>query len=322
MFLLKGPKTTSSKGRKKMVVKSKEFCSLSTSDSDSDTPVTSMAAKASSLGLSDDDDDIFKEQKYIKKPQKNTSPPPSKKKPCTPQKQKQPVKKHNPLAKLPLDDNSPFVRQKTKPTAVSSRQSKGAENRPPPTQATALTAAPNTPTSQRSPAKPNRKRPHDIDVFDPKNEAFLAMPVAKRIKKIEEEIDVIKLDASSRQREVMADLDQFFKNEDRQAAMDRKRLHDAGRDAALKLEGENKKLHTALKHCEKQRGENEALQKQIRELREKEKKLAGYLARAEEARGKMMEAVEQARRKDETIKAEFENVSKAFSFSPLLMSLK
>jgi hypothetical protein len=300
----------STKGRKKTVVKSKKYCL--DSDSDSDIPPTSNAAKRASPCLSDDDDDVFRETP--KKPDKTASLPSAKNKPNPPKKQKQPPKKQPPkkkqypLTNLPLRDNSPFVRRQTKPVAVSSRQTKGAENRPPSTQAKAVSAQ-KTPTPHLSPEKANRKRPHVVDVFDPKNEAFLAMPAAKKIKIIEEKIEIVKQEAASRQREVMADLDLFIKNEDRKAAMDRKRLHDEGAVNARKMESEKKKLDAALKQCEKYRADSEDIERQIRELIQRGKLMNGCLTGAEEARKKMEETVLQARHKVETIKADFENVS-------------
>lgn len=234
----KAPKGKDKKGgahsvRQEKPKKSKKLPDFVPSDSESDSDNTILWPPKPAR-ITDVDIDIFEEEEeYQRNKFKGNQ-------------QGTPVRKNLKLTKKVSDEpREQFVRQRTQPAVISSKKQgsltayfsprrndtpSGAEctsaNSTEASHATVVTSDVEA-ESISAYKRVLRKRSAEIVPFDPKSEAFLAMPPEKKLKKLDDQLDELKRELITTPREMINKSEQFFKNCDRENVTENQRLEKA-----------------------------------------------------------------------------------------------
>jgi hypothetical protein len=187
--------------------------------------------------------------------------------------------KRTPLGEKPLNENAVVERKQTKPQKVTSGRKKtcaiGGENNSP---AAAATASRQEPSAEgRATSQAGKKR--TAEAYDPRSTAFLAMPLAKKIKLIQDRIEWVKQERAQAPRTFKAAFDLFCRSQDRDLSVAKKKIAEAQKALALKRKV-GKKKHDANKaaHAKivaRKKARLNDIDAQEKQLQESRTKLAG-----------------------------------------------
>jgi hypothetical protein len=246
---------------------------LISSGSDSEDSIFDEAAQRTGRSADAEDDDLFfpafkPRDKDVRKPSKTPSrlalPPEAK-------------KKRPPLGEKSLEENAAVERKQTKPRHVTSGKKKNGAPEP-------ENVSPAAPVTQQTPPAPSGKK-RSAESYDPKSDAFVAMPLAKKIKLIQDKIEAVKQERANAPRTFKAALSLFCKSQDRALAAEKKKIDESKKALALKAKVAKKKqeehrlAHSKSVARQKLRnGEIAAQEKILQEMRAKQPSDAAAVA--------------------------------------------